>query len=234
MTQALCAVCAVSFDDVRAIAGRLASRPRVISLDPETLAEVLSDLSTLAEAAGEPERGDELLDRLGERLDAVAAAVDGEPRPRVAALEWLDPVYIGGHWVPEMVELAGGVDALGRAAVKSRVAEWGEIEAASPDIVVAMPCGLYAPEAAAQARAHGERLRGARRQRGVRGRRRLLVLPPRPAAGRRRRAARPPPSPGAGRGPAEIAFERPWDPDAPVRSRPRSLVALRVQRPAGA
>ena len=84
----------------------------------------------------------------------------GEPRPRVAALEWLDPVYIGGHWVSEMVELAGGVDVLGRAAVKSRVAEWDEIEAASPDVVVAMPCGLYAPEAAAQARAHGERLRG--------------------------------------------------------------------------
>ena len=220
VTQALCAVCAVSFDDVRAIAGRLASRPRVISLDPETLAEVLSDLSTLAEAAGEPGRGDELLDRLGERLDAVAAAVDGEPRPRVAALEWLDPVYIGGHWIPEMVALAGGVDALGRAAVKSRVAGWGEIEAASPDIVVAMPCGLYAPEAAALARAHGERLRG-------------LAASEVYAVDAASSFSRPGPRlvdgvellahllhPELVEAPAEIAFERPWVQDAPVRSRP--------------
>jgi len=159
VTQALCAVCAVSFDDVRAVAERIPSRPRVISLDPETLGEVLADLDTLATAAGEPQRGRALLAELGERLDAVTRAVEGARRPRVAALEWLDPVFAGGHWVPEMVERAGGEDVLGRAGVKSRTVDWPEVAAARPDVIVAMPCGLYAGEAAAQARDYEDRLR---------------------------------------------------------------------------
>ena len=217
VTQALCAVCAVSFDDVRAIAARLERRPRVISLDPETLAEVLSDLVVLAEAAGEPERGEELLGRLVGRLDAVAAAVEGERRPRVAALEWLDPVYAGGHWVPEMVELAGGADTLGRAALKSRVVEWDEVVAASPEVVVAMPCGLYAPEAAAQVRSHGPRLRGV-------GAREVFAVDAASSF------SRPGPRlvdgvellahllhPGLVAAPAGIAFERPLEPAASVQ-----------------
>jgi iron complex transport system substrate-binding protein len=158
VTQALCAVCAVSFDDVRAIAARLASSPAVISLDPETLAEVLDDLVRLGEATGDPGRGAALRAELAARLDRVRDAVVGIPRPRVAALEWLDPVYAGGHWVPEMVELAGGEDVLGEPGRKSRVVSWDEVAAAGPEIVVAMPCGLYAEEAAAQARARAERL----------------------------------------------------------------------------
>jgi iron complex transport system substrate-binding protein len=154
VTQALCAVCAVSFDDVRAVAARLPSRPSVLSLDPETLTEVLDDAVRLAEAAGGRERGVQLRAASAARLERVCAAVVGESRPRVAALEWLDPPYIGGHWVPEMIDVAGGADPLGEPGRKSRLASWDEIRAAQPDVAVVMPCGLYADEALAQALAH--------------------------------------------------------------------------------
>jgi iron complex transport system substrate-binding protein len=160
VTQALCAVCAVSYDDVRAVADRIGSRPDVVSLDPETLDEVLEDLPRLAEAAGGREHGERLEAELRARLGAVQEAVAGRPRPRVAALEWLDPVYVGGHWVPEMIELAGGVDVLGEAGAKSRVVGWDEVADAAPDLVAVIPCGLYANEAAEEARSHAARLRG--------------------------------------------------------------------------
>ena len=158
VTQSLCAVCAVSLDDVRAVAERLPSRPRVISLDPETLGEVLEDLPRLAHAAGERVTGERLHRELSARLAAVSEATARRPRPRVAALEWLDPVYVGGHWVPEMIALAGGEDVLGESGGRSRVVGWDELAASYPDVVVVMPCGLYADEAAAQARAHAGRL----------------------------------------------------------------------------
>jgi iron complex transport system substrate-binding protein len=151
VTQAVCAVCAVSFDDVRAVAERLPTQPQVISLDPSTLGEVLADLPRLAEAAGAPEAGERLAAELGDRLEAVEQAVEGARRPRVAALEWLDPVYVGGHWVPQMIELAGGEDALGMPGDKSRTAEWSELESAGPEVVISMPCGYYAEQAAAEA-----------------------------------------------------------------------------------
>jgi iron complex transport system substrate-binding protein len=159
VTQALCAVCAVSYDDVRAVAGRLPSEPAVLSLDPENLDQVLGDLTALANAVGEPQRGEALREALRLRLEHVEAAVAGLSRPRVAALEWLDPPYAGGHWVPEMLALAGGEDVLGKAGEKSRVVEWQRVAAARPEVVVAMPCGLYADEAAAQARLRGDALR---------------------------------------------------------------------------
>jgi iron complex transport system substrate-binding protein len=150
VTQAVCEVCAVSYDDVRAAAERLPSRPEVISLDPSTMGEVLADVSRLAEAAGVPEAGERLTAGAAERIAAVEDAVEGAARPRVAALEWLDPVFIGGHWVPQMIELAGGEDVLGLPGEKSRTAEWAELEAAMPQVVISMPCGLYAEQAAAE------------------------------------------------------------------------------------
>jgi iron complex transport system substrate-binding protein len=150
VTQAVCEVCAVSFDDVRAVAERLPTAPEVISLDPSTLGEVLADVPRLAQAADAVEAGDQLTAELGERLEAVERAVEGAARPRVAALEWMDPLFIGGHWVPQMIELAGGEDVLGLPGEKSRTAEWGEVEAAVPEIVVSMPCGYYAEQAAAE------------------------------------------------------------------------------------
>ncbi len=149
VTQAVCEVCAVSFDDVVAAAGRLPTRPRVISLDPSTLGEVLADLPRLAEAAGVVEAGLALHANATRRIDAVVEAVVGASRPDVAAIEWLDPLFLGGHWVPEMIALAGGVDVLGVAGTKSRTAEWSELEASSPEIVVSMPCG-YGTERAAE------------------------------------------------------------------------------------
>ncbi len=156
VTQALCAVCAVSVDDVRAVAERLPGSPRVVSLDPETLDEVLADLIRLAEWCAVPEAGDRLVAALRHRLDTVAGAVAGEPPPAVVALEWLDPVFVGGHWVPEMVELAGGLDELGEPGRRSRVVSRSELAATRAEVAVVMPCGLYAAEAAAQAREHGE------------------------------------------------------------------------------
>jgi iron complex transport system substrate-binding protein len=159
VTQALCAVCAVSYDDVRAVAGRLPTRPDVISLDPETLSEVLDDCVRLADAAGDRERGARLRGTLTARVEAVRDAVAGLPRPRVAALEWLDPVFVGGHWVPEMIEAARGEDALGEPGRKSRVVGWDEVRAARPDTVVVMPCGLYVDEALEQALEYTQELR---------------------------------------------------------------------------
>jgi iron complex transport system substrate-binding protein len=158
VTQAVCEVCAVSFDDVRAVAKRLPTKPRVVSLDPATLGEVLADAPRLAEAADAGEAGAELAERAGARIEAVERAVEGAARPRVAALEWLDPVFVGGHWVPQMIELAGGENVLGLPGEKSRTVRWAEVEAAAPEVVIAMPCGYYAEQAAAEAVLQRERL----------------------------------------------------------------------------
>jgi iron complex transport system substrate-binding protein len=158
VTQAVCEVCAVSFEDVRAIAERLPTQPRVLSLDPSTLGEVIADVPRLAEAAGLETAGGRLAEEAGGRIEAVERAVEGAPRPRVAALEWLDPIYIGGHWVPQMIELAGGEDVLGLPGERSRTAEWAELEAAGPEVILAMPCGYYAEQAAAETVNHRERL----------------------------------------------------------------------------
>jgi iron complex transport system substrate-binding protein len=161
VTQELCAVCAVSYEDVAAVAARLPSRPAVLSLDPKTLGEVLADAGRLAEAAGRPERGPGLERSLRERIDAVRAAVSGADRPRVVALEWLDPPYAAGHWLPEMIEAAGGIDVLAEPGSRSRQIEWSEATDARPEVIVVMPCGLYCGEAAAEARRHADRLRAA-------------------------------------------------------------------------
>jgi iron complex transport system substrate-binding protein len=158
VTQAVCEVCAVSYDDVRAVAERVTSEPEVLSLDPTTVGEVLADVPRLAKAAGDPEAGDRLVEDAGSRLDAVAEAVEGAPGPTVAALEWLDPVFVGGHWVPQMVELAGGFDLLGLPGEKSRTVEWSEVEAARPELVVSMPCGYDTERAAQETEQFAERL----------------------------------------------------------------------------
>ena len=156
VAQQVCAVCAVSFDDVRKVAETIPSEPQVLSLDPSTIGEVLADVRTLALAAEVPDAGERLLADAADRLDRVAGLVDGAERPRVLALEWLDPPYAGGHWVPQMVELAGGDDVLGLAGEKSRVFDWAEAEAVRPELVVSMPCGYGTERAAAETRLHAE------------------------------------------------------------------------------
>lgn len=159
VTQALCAVCAVSFDDVRSVASGLPGEPEVISLDPESLDEVLADLPRLGGTCGVEARGERLRAELESRLTAVRAAVDGVARPRVVALEWLDPPFVGGHWVPEMVALAGGTDVLGVAGVKSRVASWEDLAEAGAEVAVVMPCGLYVEGASAHALDRADEIR---------------------------------------------------------------------------
>jgi iron complex transport system substrate-binding protein len=158
VTQAVCEVCAVSFDDVVAVAARLPSRPRVLQQDPSSLGEVLEDVTRLGEATGIETRARELREELERRLDAVRATVDGADRPRVLALEWLDPPFLGGHWIPEMIEIAGGVDVAGQAGEKSPQVEWDDLQGLDPEVIVAMPCGWYLDDSRAQALAHWERL----------------------------------------------------------------------------
>jgi len=154
VTQELCAVCAVSYDEVCAAADRLPSSAKVIALDPHTLDEVIGDLVILAEACGERGRGGALAGRLRERLEAVKEAVAGAGRPRTLALEWLEPPFVGGHWVPEMIEIAGGEDVVGKAGERSRVVEWSALAALGPEVAVVMPCGYYVEQARAEAEEH--------------------------------------------------------------------------------
>lgn len=159
VTQEVCPVCAVSYDEVCSIAAELPGAPRVMSLDPERLTDVLDDLPRLAAACGVPVAGARLRADLAARLDRVRArGADAGPRPRVLALEWLDPPYVAGHWVPEMITLAGGSDTRGAAGGRSAAASWDELRTARPDVVVVMPCGLDARAAAGQAAAQRERL----------------------------------------------------------------------------
>jgi len=158
VTQAVCDVCAVSFEDVVEVAARLPGPPRVLQQDPSTLGEVLEDVTRLAEAAGVEPRGRRLRASLEARLDAVRVAVAGAPRPRTLALEWLDPPFVGGHWIPEMITLAGGEDVAGTPAAKSPEVSWERLGELAPELIVAMPCGWYVEDSRAQAVAHWERI----------------------------------------------------------------------------
>jgi iron complex transport system substrate-binding protein len=165
VTQALCSVCAVSADDVREVASRIESNPRVLSLDPHTLGEVLGDVRTLAEATDAKDAGVDLVQDAASRIDRVRLAVRAaEPVP-VAALEWLDPVYTAGHWTPQLIEYAGGIDVLGLPGENSERRSWEEVAAARPELVVVMPCGYDAQRAADEAYDYADELEtlGARR-----------------------------------------------------------------------
>ena len=159
VTQALCSVCAVSYDDVRAIAQEIETRPRVLSLDPHTVGEVLGDARTLAEATDRRDAAVELVRDAAARIDRVRLAVRGARRPRVAALEWLDPPFAAGHWVPQLIEFAGGEDVLGFAGENSEQRSWEEVISSQPDVVVVMPCGYDAQIAYREAEMHRDELR---------------------------------------------------------------------------
>jgi iron complex transport system substrate-binding protein len=165
VTQALCAVCAVSYDDVQAVAERLESQPRVIALDPHTLGEMLGDVRTLAEATDSRDAGVDLVRDAAERIDRVRLAVRAQRPVRVAALEWLDPIYVAGHWTPQLIEYAGGEDVLGMPGEESERRGWDEVAAAQPEVVVVMPCGYDAERAAEEAYDYADELAelGARR-----------------------------------------------------------------------
>lgn len=160
VTQALCEVCAVSHDDVIEVARRLPGAPEVVSQDPTTLSEMLEDIVRLGECTGCPEAASQLRGSLAGRLEAVAEQVAGLPRPRVLALEWLDPAFVGGHWVPEMIAMAGGENVIGEAGARSREVGWAELSALRPEVVVAMPCGYYVEDSRRQVLENADRVAG--------------------------------------------------------------------------
>lgn len=141
VTQDLCPVCAVSTEQVEGAVRPLARCPDLVSLDPRSLQDVLADIRRVGEVTGRQSQAEEVIRDLELRLGAVRAAVDGKPRPRVLALEWLDPPFAGGHWVPEMIGIAGGEDVMARPGDSSARLTWEQIAAADPDVIVVMPCG---------------------------------------------------------------------------------------------
>jgi iron complex transport system substrate-binding protein len=143
LTQGLCDVCAVGYNDVMAAAAALRPPARVLSLSPGSLGEVLRDITRVGNATGTSKKAETLVSTLRERVGRVAARVpqDG-PRPRVACLEWLDPLYSAGHWVPEMVELAGGTDVLAAKHEPSARVSLEALAEAAPEVLVLMPCGF--------------------------------------------------------------------------------------------
>ena len=142
VTQDLCAVCAIDVSSVDDALGYLGCRADVATLDPQTLDDVLATIDEVGHRTGRSAEADRLVASLRTRLAAVVAAVEGRDTPRVLVLEWTDPPFAPGHWIPEMVALAGGVPALGVAGARSGRIAWDDAVASRPDVVVCAPCGF--------------------------------------------------------------------------------------------
>jgi iron complex transport system substrate-binding protein len=169
LTQDLCPVCALPASQVEDALRQAQCSARVISLDPHSLEDVLDSILSVGEALGSPGRASEVVSGFRRRIDAVRDRAAGLPRPRVLALEWGDPPWGAGHWVPEMIEIAGGSPLLGERGVDSRRLQWDQIAAAGPDVVVFMPCSYGLEDAMAQGRdlfAHPEFARAPAAQSG--------------------------------------------------------------------
>jgi len=152
LTQDLCAVCAVPSGHVNAALEVLGCRAEVLSMDPSSLDGVLACVLEVGAATGAHVRAAELVDSLRARLDTVAARVAGRDRPRTFALEWSDPPFNAGHWVPEMIELAGGEPVLASRGTPSVRVGWEQVASAAPEVVVFMPCGYDLEAASSEAR----------------------------------------------------------------------------------
>jgi iron complex transport system substrate-binding protein len=152
LTQDLCRVCALPSGQVSDALDYLGCRADVLSLDPRTLDEVLDTILAIGERAGAADRAGALVTDLRRRLSAVAGAVRGQPRPRVAVVEWVDPPFSAGHWVPDLVTAAGGQPVAARPGARSVQTTWAEFADARPDVVIVAPCGFDVDGATAQAR----------------------------------------------------------------------------------
>jgi iron complex transport system substrate-binding protein len=158
LTQAVCEVCAVPTGSVEAAVAELPGAPRVLSLDAHTVGGILRTVAEVADAAGAAARGRAVVEALRERIDRVRSAVAGAERPGVLALEWLDPPFAPGHWVPEMIEAAGGENLLGRAGAASTRVAWERVEGARADSLLLIPCGYDLRQARIDANRHRARL----------------------------------------------------------------------------
>ena len=158
LTQAVCEVCAVPTPGVVDEVRTRGVAARVESLDAHTLADILDSILQVGRAAGAEDRARALVAALSARIADVRAAIAGAPRPRVLAIEWLDPPFLPGHWVPEMIETAGGDNLLGSPGAHSDQAEWSDLEGLDPDVLLLMPCGYGLAASAADADRHVEQL----------------------------------------------------------------------------
>lgn len=151
ITQDLCHVCAASPNDLAAVLAGLKPRPEVLCLNSHTVAAVLNDVIKVGLATGRPSEAQELVAQLKRQI-AEAGSSCPSTVPRVLCLEWLDPPFVAGHWVPEMVALAGGIDVLGRGGEQGHEVDWQTITASDPDVILAMPCGFHTHEVEAKLR----------------------------------------------------------------------------------
>lgn len=164
LTQDLCHVCSITPDQLTSAIESLQHRPEVLTLSPTTLDDMIHDIERIADAADVLAKGRTLTKELRRRVDRVRAEIGRtSSRPRVVCLEWLDPLYVAGHWVPEMVELAGGRDVLGSQHAPSHETTWHAVEAARPDVILVMPCG-YSVERTVNELRHVGQAGGAWRQ----------------------------------------------------------------------
>jgi iron complex transport system substrate-binding protein len=150
LTQGLCDVCALDHQQVVEAACELPRRPEILALNPHSLSELLSDIVEVGSATGHRAGAEALVHDLQRRIDRAGAA-QPYPRPRVVCLEWFEPLYVAGHWVPEVVALAGGEDVLGRAGEASRKIAWQHVVDARPEALLLMPCGFDARRAVREA-----------------------------------------------------------------------------------
>lgn len=145
LTQELCSVCAPSYTLVQQAAKLLDAEAKIVSLEPLGLFDILDNIQLVGELSGRNAQAEALAADLRARIERVRSQAAGLPTPRVACIEWLEPIYVAGHWVPEMVRIAGGHDVLGKPRKPSFAVGWDEIVAAEPDIAVIMPCGFDVP-----------------------------------------------------------------------------------------
>lgn len=142
LTQELCEVCAVGSNEVREVVRSLGAAPQVVSLEPHSLREVLDTILLVGRLTGTMRKALAVVQSLEGRIETVRTAVSALPIVPVLTLEWVDPLFVGGHWVPEMVSLAGGRDVLGRTAQPSQEISWAQVVESAPEVVVLMPCGF--------------------------------------------------------------------------------------------
>jgi iron complex transport system substrate-binding protein len=160
LTQDLCRVCALPSGHVEDALVHLGCRADVLSLDPHSLEDVLDSILAVGRATGTPERAGRLVGELRDRLARTAARVAGRRRPRVAVIEWVDPPFTAGHWVPDLVTAAGGEPVAAHPGAKSMPTTWPMVAAADPEYVVVAPCGFHLPGAVEQARSVAQALPG--------------------------------------------------------------------------
>lgn len=142
LTQDQCEVCAVSLSDVEdAVCSWIGSAPRLISLRPHSMSDVYTDIRRVAEAIGRKADGDRLVAEMQARIGAIAERVAGQERPRLAFIEWIDPPMSGGHWMPELIQAAGGISIFGETGATSPWITWEQVAAADPDVILVGPCG---------------------------------------------------------------------------------------------